>query len=289
MTGYGAGAAEAPGARVTVEIRGVNQRFLDVKVAVPREYAAWETEMRDRVRKTAQRGRVEVTVLRTPIPGRRRYRVAVQPALARAYVGAARELVRALRLTGGPTLGDVLRLPGLFEVSEEPPDLGRERTALYRALGAALRAFDAERRREGAHLERDMRRRTTQLRALTARIRRRLPQALAALRGQVEERLVRLVGGSELDPSRIAHEVALLAERGDITEELVRLESHLAALAAAFGERGPVGKRIDFLVQEVHRELNTTGAKAGDLMITDLVLAAKGELEKLREQVQNVE
>jgi len=289
MTGYGAGAAEAPGARVTVEIRGVNQRVLDAKVAVPREYAAWETEIREGVRKTAQRGRVEVTVLRTPIPGKRRYRVTVQPALARAYVDAARKLVRTLRLGGSPSLGDVLRLPGLFEVSEAPPDLGRERAALRRALGAALRAFDAERRREGAHLERDMRRRTTQLRALTARIRRRLPQALAALRRQVEERLVRLVGGSELDPGRIAHEVAMLAERGDITEELVRLESHLAALATALGERGPVGKRIDFLVQEVHRELNTTGAKAGDLAITDLVLAAKGELEKLREQVQNVE
>ena len=240
MTGYGAGAAEAPGARVTVEIRGVNQRFLDAKVAVPREYAAWETEIRERVRKTADRGRVEVTVLRTPIPGQRRYRVTVQPALARAYVGAARKLVRTLRLAGSPTLGDMLRLPGLFEVSEESPDLGRERAALQRALGAALRAFDAERRREGAHLERDMRRRTAHLRTLTARIRRRLPQALAAL-------------------------------------------------ATALGERGPVGKRIDFLVQEVHRELNTTGAKAGDLVITDLVLAAKGELEKLREQVQNVE
>ena len=252
MTGYGAGAAEARGARVTVEIRGLNQRFLDVKVAVPREYAAWETEIRDRVRKTAQRGRVEVTVLRAPIAAERRYRVAMQPGLARAYVGAVRELVQTLRLTGGPSLGDVLRLPGLFEVTEETPDLGGERTALRRALGAALRAFDGERRREGAHLERDMRRRTTQMRALTARIRRRLPEALASLRRQVEERLVRLVGGKELDANRIAHEVAMLAERGDITEEIVRLESHLAALASALGEQGPVGKRIDFLVQEVH-------------------------------------
>ena len=134
-----------------------------------------------------------------------------------------------------------------------------------------------------------MRRRATRMRALTACIRRRLPEALASLRRQVEERLVRLVGGKELDANRIAHEVAMLAERGDVTEEIVRLESHLAALASALGEQGPVGKRIDFLVQEVHRELNTTGAKAGDLTITDLVLAAKSELEKLREQVQNVE
>src|SRR5439155_38565 len=178
-----------PGAHgvVVEEFPTVAREVFDVKVAVPREYAAWETEIREGVRKTAQRGRVEVTVLRTPIPGKRRYRVTVQPALARAYVDAARKLVRTLRLGGSPSLGDVLRLPGLFEVSEAPPDLGRERAALRRALGAALRAFDAERRREGAHLERDMRRRTTQLRALTARIRRRLPQALAALRRQVED------------------------------------------------------------------------------------------------------
>jgi len=289
MTGYGSGAAEGKRVRVTVEMRGVNQRFLDVKVTVPREYAAWEAEIRERVRRTAQRGRVEVSVQRAPVPSERRYRVDVQPNLGRAYVGTARELARTLGLPGGPTLGDLLRLPGLFEVVEEPPDLGREQAPLRRALAAALRAFDAERRREGLHLARDMQRRAAELRTLTLRIRRRLPQALAALRGQVEERLVRLVGGSQLDPSRIAHEVAMLADRGDITEELVRLESHLAALAAALCQHGPVGKRIDFLLQEIHRELNTTGAKAGDLVITDLVLAAKGELEKLREQVQNVE
>jgi uncharacterized protein (TIGR00255 family) len=97
------------------------------------------------------------------------------------------------------------------------------------------------------------------------------------------------VGGAELDPSRVAHEVAMLAERSDITEELVRLESHLAALATALRDRGSIGKRVEFLIQEIHRELNTTGSKAGDLVITDLVLASKGELEKLREQVQNVE
>jgi uncharacterized protein (TIGR00255 family) len=134
-----------------------------------------------------------------------------------------------------------------------------------------------------------MQRRTAAVRRATADIRRRLPRALMALRRQVEERLVRLVGGAELDRGRVAQEVAVLADRSDVTEELVRLESHLAALGAALREPGPVGKRIEFLLQEIQRELNTTGSKAGDRAITDLVLAAKAEVEKLREQVQNVE
>jgi uncharacterized protein (TIGR00255 family) len=289
MTGYGTASVDAPAARLTVEIRSVNQRFLDVKVSAPREYAAWERDVRERVRALAYRGRVEVTVGRTAIAARRRYRVSVRAELARAYVRAARDLARDLRLDGKVGLADVLRLPDLFELSEEAPDPRAESTALHGALAKALRAFDADRRREGTHLQRDMARRAATLQALAKRIRRRLPHALVALKRQVEERLVRLVGGAELDRGRVAQEVAVLADRSDVTEELVRLEGHLKALAAAMRDRGAVGKRIEFLLQEIHRELNTTGSKAGDPTITDAVLAAKGEVEKLREQVQNVE
>ncbi len=289
MTGYGAGRADAPTARVTVEIRSVNQRFLDVRIVAPREYAAWEREMRDRVRAVAQRGRVEVSVARAAVAARRRYAVAVRAELARAYVLAARRLGRQLGLAPDVALVDVLRLPDVFEVSEQPPELPRELPAVRRALAGALRTFDAERRREGAHLKRDMLARAAALRRATAAIRRRLPRALAALRSQVEERLARLVGGAELDRGRVAQEVAVLADRSDVTEELVRLEAHLGALSAVLGDGGPVGKRIEFLLQEMQRELNTTGAKAGDREITDVVLGAKAEVEKLREQVQNVE
>jgi uncharacterized protein (TIGR00255 family) len=289
MTGYGAGGATASTARVTVEIRSVNQRFLDVKVTAPRDYAAWEREIRDRVRTVAERGRVEVTVGRSAIAARRRYAVAVRVDLARAYVESARQLARNLALDDALSLSDVLRLPDLFEVSEQPPEVRGELTAMRQALARALRAFDAERRREGAHLQRDMQRRTAAIRRATATIRRRLPEALVVLRRQVEERLVRLVGGAEPDRGRMAQEVAVLADRSDVTEEVVRLDGHLIALAATLRERGAIGKRIEFLLQEIHRELNTTGAKAGDRRITDLVLDAKAEVEKLREQVQNVE
>ena len=289
MTGYGAGSAEAATARVTVEIRSVNQRFLDVKMSAPREYAAWERDLRDRVRAVAERGRVEVTVARAPVAARRRYAVAIRAELARAYVRAARDLGRTLGLDGPLTLGEVLRLPDLFEVSEHAPDVRPELPAARRALARALRGFDAERRREGAHLQRDMVRRVAAVTRAATQIRRRVPGAVAALRRQAEERLARLPYGGEVDPGRVAQEAAALADRSDITEEMVRMESHLRALAAALRRRGPVGKRIEFLLQEVHRELNTTGAKAGDLVIAELVLGAKGEVEKLREQVQNVE
>jgi uncharacterized protein (TIGR00255 family) len=289
MTGYGVASADAPAARVTVEIRGVNQRFLDVKVTVPREYASWEREIRDRLRGVVHRGRVEVGVVRVPVAARRRWAVAVRTELARAYVGEARRLAGTLGLDGRVSLAEVLRLPDLFEVREEAGEPGRELPALRRALGASLRAFDAERRREGGHLRRDMGRRARWLRGCTRRMRRRLPHALRALGRRAEERLARAAGGLVLDPARVAQEVAVLAERSDVTEELVRLEGHLAALVRAVGERGPIGKRIEFLLQEVHRELNTLGAKAADRVLGDLALAAKAETEKLREQVQNVE
>jgi uncharacterized protein (TIGR00255 family) len=289
MTGWGSGSAEAPTARVSVEVRSVNQRFLDVRVVAPREYAAWERDVRDRVRAFAERGRVEVAVARIPVAARRRYRVAVRTDLARAYVTAARDLARDLRLAPVLSVEQVLRLPDLFEVMERPPDVRTELPALRRALAAALRAFDRERRREGARLARDMEGRARRLQAIAARIRRLLPGALAAVRRQVDERLQRAVGGGEVDPVRAAQEVALLADRTDVTEELVRLDSHLAALRTALRAAGPVGKRVEFLLQEIHREFNTTGSKAGDLAINKLVLEAKGEVEKLREQVQNVE
>lgn len=289
MTGFGAGAADAPGVRLGVEIRGVNQRHLDVKVAAPREYAPWEAEIRDRVRLRVARGRVEVTVTRLPLAAQRRYRVAVREELALAYVEAARRLARRLALAGEVGIADLLRLPDLFEVSERPPDPKRELPALRRALRAALRAFDAERRREGRHLRRDMQRRVRALVRLAARIRGRLPQIERVVRRRVEDRLARLGGGMGLDPGRLAQELAALAERGDVTEELVRLEGHLGALEAALRASGPIGKRVEFLLQEVLRELNTAGAKAADLATSALVLEAKGEVEKLREQIQNVE
>jgi uncharacterized protein (TIGR00255 family) len=289
MTGYGGATAEAPAARLTVEIRGVNQRFLDVKVNLPREYLAWESEVRERVRAAVARGRVDVSITRSALARRRRYRVRARRELARAYLAAARKLARDLHLAGDVPLAEILRLPDLFEVGEEAAPLDGELALLRRTLGAALARFVRARRREGATLAREMRRRVARLAQLTRRMRRVAPAAQRALRAQMQDRLANLAAATLADPARLAHEVVLWADRADVTEEMVRLEAHRAALAEAIGAPGPAGKRIEFLLQEVHRELNTAGDKAGDLRLSDLVLAAKGEVEKLREQVQNVE
>lgn len=289
MTGFGAGTADGAGTRITVEIRGVNQRHLDVRIAAPREYAAWEGDLRDRVRARAERGRVDVTVVRQPAAARRRYHVAVREELAVAYVEAARALGRRLHLSGEVALVDVLRLPELFEVAESPPDLRRELPVVQRALAAALTAFTRERDREGRHLQRDMRRRVATLRRLVRRIRTRVPVVQEAARRRLESRVARIASGIEMDPARIAQELGALVERSDVTEELVRLDGHLVALDAAVREAGPAGKRIEFLLQEVLREINTTGAKTADAEINGWVLTGKAEVEKLREQVQNVE
>ena len=226
-----------------------------------------------------------------PVAAARRYRVAVRRDLARAYVDGGSRPGVAPSVSRAPSASaEVLRLPDLLEVQERTPDVQRELPSVKRALGLALRAFDGERQREGRHLQRDM------LRADGARAPRRGDDAPS---GSARHRRAPRAGGGAPGEAargrqpgrrtRVAHEVALLAERSDLTEELVRLESHLAALAAALRTTGPVGKRIEFLLQEVHRELNTTGAKAQDLALGAAVLEARGEVEKLREQVQNVE
>jgi uncharacterized protein (TIGR00255 family) len=289
MTGFGAAAGDAPTARIAVEVRGVNQRHLDVRIAVPREYAPWERELRERVRGEVERGRVDVTVARMPVAGRRRYQVTVREELAARYVEAARALGRRLRLPGSVALADVLRLPDLFDVVERSPDLAGELPVLRVALGRALRSFTREREREGRHMRRDMTRRADAVARIVRRIRVQLPVVQREVARRAQERLARLTAGAGVDAARVAQELAPVAERGDVTEELVRLESHLTALAAALRGTAAAGKRIEFLLQEILRELNTTGAKAADAQTSGWVLEAKGEVEKLREQVQNVE
>jgi uncharacterized protein (TIGR00255 family) len=289
MTGFGAGTADAVAAHVVVEVRGVNARHLEVRVQGAREYAAWESVLRDRVRTWVERGRVDVTITRLPRPGRRRYDVYVRDDLARAYVAAGRRLRRRHGRGGAIGVQELLTLPDLLEVRERVPDARRELPAVERALARALRAFARQRAREGRALARDMARRIAALDALVRRLRRALPLHERASAARVRARAARLLAGVDAEVARRVLEVAQQIERGDVTEEIVRLATHVAALRAAVRASGGVGKRIEFLLQEVQRELNTTGAKLGEATLVAEVLRAKEDVEKLREQVQNVE
>jgi uncharacterized protein (TIGR00255 family) len=287
MTGYGNGAAPIRAGRITIEVRSVNQRFLDVRVTAPREYGPWEAECRETVRQHVARGRIEVHVNRNAPPSTRA-RIVLNLEAARDYAAAWRQLTRALGLTRelDPAL---FRGSDVFQSVEVAADVRREFPAARRALLQALTRFDAARRREGANLQRDMRARIERLAVIERSLRRHGAESAADIQTRLTERMRRLLAGAEVDPVRIAQEAAVLAERGDVTEEMVRLASHLSALRGLLVSTTPAGKQIEFLLQEVHREINTIGSKVNNLAVTRLVVEAKGEVERLREQVQNVE
>lgn len=287
MTGYGSASAPIPTGRVTIEVRAVNQRFLDVRVTAPREYGPWEAECRDTVRAHVARGRVEVHVSRGA-PPIGRTRVILNTAAAREHAAAWRRLMHELDLAG-PLEPSLFRTPEIFQTVEQATDVRPEFPAATRALKQALARFDRERRREGANLYRDMRARIDRLAAIERTVRRHAASTLRDVQAKLAERMQRLLQGSEIDLARVAQEAALVADRADVTEEMVRLASHLSALRAMLGAREPVGKQIEFLLQEAHREINTVGSKVNNLAVTQLVVEAKGEVERLREQVQNVE
>jgi uncharacterized protein (TIGR00255 family) len=290
MTGFGAATVRL-GARsrgsVSIEIKSVNQRFLDLKLSLPKEYAGWESEVRKIVQERVGRGRVEIYVGRS-VAGDDRPRVEVDEDLARAYVDQWRRLKRRLRLAGEVDLSLLKGIPDLYRAREVTAVPESERAVLLRALASALRALDAARLREGKHLADDMRARIRALEKLASGMTERAEASRHDTRRRIEERMRELVDG-KFDEGRIVQEAAFLAERSDVTEEVVRLKSHLGALRDLLDTDDSVGKRIDFLLQEVQREVNTVASKSSDLELTHLAVDAKGEVEKIREQVQNVE
>jgi uncharacterized protein (TIGR00255 family) len=287
MTGYGRGAVERGEVHATVDVRSVNHRFVDLKLRGAPLPAAVEDAIAARVRAAVERGAVTVAVhLRGGAPGGPRID---GDAAVRAHRMLA-DLAARLAIPG-PDLALVLVQPGVV-TADEALDAGGA-TAALDALDAALVQLDAMRAAEGAALAGEIARRLDELVALRARIAGLAAGAPQQLAHRLTERVRRLVEdavpGGALDPGRLAQEVALLAERADVTEELVRLTSHLDQAGALLGATGAVGRRLEFLVQEIGRELNTIGAKASAAEISTAIVDAKAALEKIREQVQNVE
>ncbi|MBM4269106.1 MAG: YicC family protein [Deltaproteobacteria bacterium] len=289
MTGYGAASTAVPGGKLLVEVRSVNARFLELRIALPREHQNLEAELRQLVQKSIDRGRVDVAIRREG-KAERRAHVAVDLALAREVASAWRRVGRELRLAGELDLA-FLRSAGsdVVRTTEEGPDVAKEAPAIRRTLRAALAAHERERRREGEHLERDMRARLQKLGKLRARCASLAAEMKPVLATRLQARIADLMGDRAPDPDRLVQEVAIALDRSDVSEELTRLESHLAALGELLGAKGESGKRIEFLLQELLREVNTIGSKANHLPLTQAVLEAKGEIEKLKEQVANVE
>ena len=291
MTGYGQGAAEAPGLKVTVELRSVNNRFADLKLRLPDDLVPFEQELRRKVLSTVKRGRVDVD-LRLERTGD----LDVPLVLNRPVVEAALVAWKTLRdeygIHGVLDLQALMRVPGVFETKGPAASLDEVgRSAVDGALDLALAALDAERRREGGLLRDDLVSRVSRMKGTVATIRDLAAAVPDALQKKIAERVQQLVTQVTLDPARIAQEAAFLADRSDITEEIVRLLGHLVHAQALLSESDgePVGKRLEFLLQEIHRETNTIASKSADLGISRLALDLKAESEKIREQIQNLE
>jgi len=292
MTGYGSGSAAFPGGRVTVEIRTVNHRFLELKMPLPREFLAYEQMFRELIESHLTRGKVDMFLTTTGKPPRR-YTINVNLELARAYRGALTRLHRELGMSGDGDLSFLTAHPELFQVQEQSQATDAQAEAIKKALTQTLAALDRQRLREGRFLQRELRTRIALLDKVRRRVKDRSGIVYEKTRTRLKDRVTALLQGLpqgvEIDQSRLLQEVATLAQRGDITEELVRLQGHIKALGELLRATEPAGKRFDFLLQEVQREVNTIGSKADDTEIRHLVVSAKEEVEKLREQVQNVE
>ena len=286
MTGYGAGTAETADYRVVVEMKAVNQRFLEIAPHMPRAFGAWEGDLRELIRTRVARGKLDVYVSFED-RSEKRYAVHVNEGLARAYYAA---LGRVARAVDAP-LSDGVRMTAAYEgviTISEDADLSGARTVFLDAAARALDALDVMRLAEGAHIVRDFEKRLARLEAQREEVKRHAPQIAADYRAHLTAVLAEFRAVMP-DETRIMQEAALYADRVNVTEELVRLASHFAQFRTILAEEEPVGRRLDFLLQEINRETNTIGSKVNSAAIQQVVVAMKNEVEKLREQVQNLE
>lgn len=288
MTGFGRGEASGDGRKFAVELKSVNHRYSEVVLRLPRPLLSLEERARRVVQGRVSRGRIDGYFSMEEY-GENFTEVKVDKALATAYYKAMKELKDALKLGGDIKLKHILSVPDVLTVVKAEEDVEKWWPVVNDALVSALDQLVQMRITEGAGLSADILKRVEILRVLTDKIQSRSPVVVEEYRAKLEARLKDLVAGGILDAGRLAAEASLFAERSSITEETVRLESHLAQLRESINSNEPVGRKLDFLVQEMNREINTIASKSNDLELSQIVVEAKSELEKIREQVQNIE
>ena len=288
MTGYGRGASAMDGRELTIELKSVNNRFLDIGMKLPRQLSFLEESFRKLLTDALDRGHVDVYVNYRNLRSDAKT-VRVDEALLKAYLVSARESAKALDLADDLTLSKALTLPDVTcilpadEDQEALTELGRQ------VMTAAIEELKAMRRKEGERLKLDLSARMDTMTGYAAAIEKRAPAVAEEYRTTLTARIEELLGETEVDRSRLATEVAIFADRAAIDEEIVRLNTHLVHFRELLEADEPVGRKMDFLVQEMNRECNTIGSKANDAELTSIVLLCKAEIEKLREQIQNIE
>lgn len=287
MTGFGKAEAADSDRKICIEMKSVNHRYLDISIRAPHFLGQFEAEIRRAVKEHISRGRVEITVLyasRAPETG-----TLVNLSLVGGYLEAVSQICSAYGVPNDITVSQLVSLPDVVTAQPAEADAEMIRALISAAAHGALRELMQARAAEGAELAADMLPRLALLRCAADEIAAREEDVVCAYRSRLTQRIADLTADLSVEPQRIEQEVALFADRCNVTEEVVRVRSHIEQFAQMAAAEGPVGKNLDFLLQELNREFNTIGSKAQDAQVTDRVIAAKAELEKIREQIQNIE
>lgn len=288
MTGYGRGEAVLHDRTITVEVRAVNNRYLDCAVKIPRLYVFAEEAIKAQVQSQVGRGKVDVFVT-IDATAADKVAVTLNRPVADGYYAALTQMRETYDLAEPVSLSLLSRFPDVFLVEKEQGDADVIAGDILQVLSQALTDFNAMRAREGAKLADDVRAKAGTIASLVTQVEQRSPETVAAYREKLRQRMEEVLENTQIDESRILTEAALFADKVAVDEETVRLRSHLAQLEEMLQAEGPIGRKLDFLIQEFNREANTIGSKAQDVQLARVVVDIKAEIEKIREQIQNIE
>ena len=288
MTGYGRAEGTFDGCTITVELRSVNNRYLDCNVRIPRLYLFAEDAIKSRVQKTISRGKVDVFVT-LDSTGADKVQVSVNKPVADGYYAALKQLSEEYGLSGEISVSLLSRFPEVLLAEKAEEDVEKMAEDVCSVLDRALADFDQMRAREGERLKEDILARASLIEDKVSLVEERSPKTVAEYRAKLEARMNEVLSNTQLDPARILTEAAIFADKVAVDEETVRLRSHIGQLREMLAKGGATGRKLDFLIQEFNREANTIGSKCSDLEISAQVVDIKAEIEKIREQVQNIE
>ena len=288
MTGFGRGESESNGLTITVELKSVNHRFLDLSIRTPRQLSALEEVVRQTLKSRFARGRVEASVYCNFADSAMK-NVSINMQLVESYLSAAKTISKVTGIRSKVSMAEILRLPEVISFEKAEIDEETIRPVLEDALNKACDALAASRKAEGQRISQDILARIDILAGLVSEIEAREPIVIEEYRQRLKAKLEEYLGDTEIDQNRFNQEILYFTDKANVTEEMVRLKSHFVQLRETLSRDSANGRSLDFIVQELNREFNTTGSKSSDLTVTNCVLSAKAEVEKIREQVQNIE
>ncbi|MDD3364307.1 MAG: YicC family protein [Syntrophomonas sp.] len=288
MTGFGRSQVNENGYEISCELKGVNHRFFDVHIRIPRRYAFLEDRVKDELKKNLSRGRLEISINieKTNESARN---IKVDKDLAIAYYNSLKDLAENLNISPDITVVDIFRLPDIFNLTDQEEDPELIWLVLRKTLDVAISSLVEMRCKEGANLGKDILARNAYILSEVEILEKRSPQVAQEYQEKLRNRINEMLSSNVVDEGRLLQESAIFADKASITEEIVRLKSHIKHLDELLKDGDSVGRKCDFLVQEMFREINTVASKANDIQMSQVVVEVKAELEKIREQLQNIE